>query len=203
MYCVESDPNLISVLEGKKLQVVHDDFLTYPPEFKFDGIVMNPPFSNGDEHLLKALSIADGTRIVCLLNSETLANKHTKTRRMLGDKLEALGATFEELGDCFKDSERKTGVSVVMVTVDVPASERPEVDFGMSAEYVGTSEAFSHRELEHGNKAKAIVAQYHRAKELYDIGMQYFSEADRIMSSITVPIYPTSRERKSWEIAFD
>lgn len=200
---MESDPDLINVLEGKKLQVVHDDFLSYPPEFKFDGIVMNPPFSNGDEHLLKALSISDGTRIVCLLNSETLANPYTKTRKILLEKLQSLGAEFEELGDCFRNSERKTDVSVVMVTVDVPERERPEVDFGMSAEIVGTSEAFSRMELEHGNKAKAIVAQYHRAKELYDLGMQYFSEADRIMSSITVPIYSNARTRKSWEIAFD
>ena len=34
---------------------------------------MNPPFSNGDKHLLKALKMQEkGGAIICLLNAETI-----------------------------------------------------------------------------------------------------------------------------------
>lgn len=169
---------------------------------KYDGIVMNPPFSNGDEHLLKALSIMENGRVVCLLNSETIANPCTKTRKLLVEKLESLGAELEELGDCFKNAERKTGVNVVMVTADVSKPAKENLDWGLSSEIVETKEAFSHTELETGNKAKMIEIQYHRAKELYDLGMQYFSEADRIMESISIPYHSSVRRYPSHEIAF-
>lgn len=141
-------------------------------------------------------------RIVCLLNSETLANPYTKTRKLLAEKLSALGAEFEELGDCFKNAERKTGVNVVMVTVDVSKPAKENIDWGLSSEIVETSEAFTHTELETGNKAKMIEIQYHRAKELYDLGMQYFTEADRIMESISVPYHSAHKLEKSHETAF-
>jgi hypothetical protein len=37
------------------VHIVHDDFLTYTPYKEYDVVIMNPPFSNGDRHLLKAL----------------------------------------------------------------------------------------------------------------------------------------------------
>ena len=55
--CVEIDPDLQCVLKGKKYRVVHDDFLTFNTYKKYDLIFMNPPFSNGATHLLKALDM--------------------------------------------------------------------------------------------------------------------------------------------------
>ena len=55
--CIEIDQNLRHILNGKELRVVHDDFLTYDALKRYDLIVMNPPFSEGDKHLLKALDM--------------------------------------------------------------------------------------------------------------------------------------------------
>ena len=41
------------------IHIVHDDFLTYNPFKQYDLIIMNPPFSNGDKHLLKALKMQE------------------------------------------------------------------------------------------------------------------------------------------------
>lgn len=72
--CIEIDQNLQYILKGKNYRVVHNDFLTYNTMKEYDLIIMNPIFSNGCKHLLKALEMQarNGGMIVCLLNAETL-----------------------------------------------------------------------------------------------------------------------------------
>lgn len=55
--CIEIDENLRHILKGYKYRVVHDDFLTYHSRKIYDLIIMNPPFSDGDKHLLRALDM--------------------------------------------------------------------------------------------------------------------------------------------------
>lgn len=72
------------------VHIVHDDFLSFRTFKKYDLILMNPPFSNGDKHLLKAISMQKrtGGGIVCLLNAETLLNPYTRLRKDLVDELQ-------------------------------------------------------------------------------------------------------------------
>ena len=46
-------------LNNTTVRIIHDDFLTMHPESEYDLILMNPPFSNGDSHLLKAISTVE------------------------------------------------------------------------------------------------------------------------------------------------
>lgn len=55
--CIEIEENLQHILTGKGHRLVWDDFLSYQTPKHYDLIVMNPPFSTGDEHLLKALEM--------------------------------------------------------------------------------------------------------------------------------------------------
>ena len=58
---------------------------------KYAAIVMNPPFSAGAAHLLKARDVMqDGGKIRCLLNAETLRNPCTNERKELAAKLEEM-----------------------------------------------------------------------------------------------------------------
>lgn len=120
--CVESDSNLRGILKDKGYRVVDDDFLTFRSHKKYDLILMNPPFSNGDEHLLKALSLIKpyGGQVVCLLNAETIRNPYTNQRKMLLKELSKYGAKFEYIKDGFKKAERRTDVEVVIVAVRIP-----------------------------------------------------------------------------------
>ena len=52
--CIEIDSNLQALLLGKNLRIVADDFLTYNSHKRYDLILMNPPFAQGDLHLLHA-----------------------------------------------------------------------------------------------------------------------------------------------------
>lgn len=123
--CIEIDANLRYILMGKKFRVVHDDFLTYKTQKRYDLIIMNPPFSNGDEHLLKALEMQEqsGGQIVCLLNAETLKNAYTNRRKVLMQKLSKYDAQIEYIKDGFKKAERKTDTTIALIYIDIPRSD--------------------------------------------------------------------------------
>ena len=102
------------------IHIVHDDFLTYNPYKRYDLIIMNPPFSNGDKHLLKALKMQEkGGNIICLLNAETLRNPYTETRRELLRLLDEHNAIIEYINNAFVTAERKTGVEIALIKVAI------------------------------------------------------------------------------------
>lgn len=111
---IESYPALIQVLRGKEYDVAGFDWLSYEGVSYYDAILMNPPFSDGAKHLLKAWEFIHNGEIVCLLNEETIKNPHTEERRRLVQIIQQFG-NVEYLGDCFSTAERKTGVNVAMV----------------------------------------------------------------------------------------
>jgi hypothetical protein len=116
---IEVDPDLQATLRGKHLKVIDSDFLAYAGQDKFDAIIMNPPFDNGDLHLLKAIEVMYRGQIVCLLNAETIRNPDTKTRKALLRKLDELGAKIEYIKNAFKDAERTTGVEVALIYIKI------------------------------------------------------------------------------------
>jgi hypothetical protein len=119
---IESYPDLIQVLRGKQYDVVGHDWLTYEGVSYYDAIVMNPPFSEGAKHLLKAWDFLHHGEIVCLLNEETIKNPYTEERRKLVQIIEHFG-NVEYLGDCFSTAERKTDVRVAMVYLKKVAAD--------------------------------------------------------------------------------
>lgn len=125
--CIEINPELRATLNGKGYRVVHDDFLTYPEDYKrYDLIVMNPPFNHGADvdHLLKALHIQrDGGAVVSLLNAAVLKWPNTNKKLELKDRLEELGASIEYIKDGFVDAENECPIEVALVKVMIPQKE--------------------------------------------------------------------------------
>lgn len=124
--CIEIDQNLQHILKGKNFRVVYNDFLTYDTMKEYDLIIMNPPFSNGCKHLLKALEMQErnGGAVVCLLNAETLKNPCTNDRLDLQRKLTEYNAKIEFIQNAFLDAERKTAVEIALVKVQLPEVQR-------------------------------------------------------------------------------
>ncbi|MBR5311802.1 MAG: DUF4942 domain-containing protein [Clostridia bacterium] len=109
------------ICESEAVHVVFDDFLQYEPFKEYDLIVMNPPFSNGCTHLLKALDIQKrGGSIVCLLNAETIRNPYTQQRKELRRLLDRYGASIEYIENAFVHAERQTDVEVALIKVCIP-----------------------------------------------------------------------------------
>lgn len=119
--CIEQDADLSALLRGKGLHVVHDDFLTFRTVKQYDLCIMNPPFENGDQHLLKALSLMErGGQIVCLLNAETIRNPYTNRRKLLAQKLSQFNARIEFIPDAFRHAQRSADVEIALIYVNIP-----------------------------------------------------------------------------------
>lgn len=118
LFAIELNADLQNIVKGKKYRFLCDDFLLYGGYYSFDFIIMNPPFSAGARHLLKAWEVARNTKIACLLNAETIDNPCTDERQLLKSIIEQNGGTVEYLGDCFSNAERKTGVNVALVRLE-------------------------------------------------------------------------------------
>lgn len=126
--CIEINPECRAALKGKDYYVIYDDFLSFATYKHYDLIYMNPPFSTGDKHLLRAISLQEqyGGKILCILNAETIRNPYTKSRQTLMDKLNQYDATIKYYMDCFSafDSERKTNVEIAVIAITIPVPER-------------------------------------------------------------------------------
>ncbi|RCX22929.1 methyltransferase family protein [Fontibacillus phaseoli] len=120
---IENDPRLVSALMGEGISVVWDDFLTYETFKEYDFIVMNPPFSNGVDHVLKALELAEKQLSQCeifaILNKETIDNAFSAKRQELLRKLSEYGAEIRYVSGAFSQAERKTDVEVALIHAKV------------------------------------------------------------------------------------
>ena len=127
--CIELDANLQHILRGKGHNVIHDDFLTFRTVKRYDVIVANFPFSDGDSHMLHAIDLLSvhGGQLVALVNAETLRNPYTRERQRLAKWLASRGAQIEEIAGAFVDAERPTDVTVALVSVRVPRESRDAV----------------------------------------------------------------------------
>lgn len=172
--CIEIDGYLRAILKEefakgkddtfyKGVRIVHDDFLTFDTFKRYDLIIMNPPFSCGDKHLLKALEMQrNGGCVVCLLNAETIKNPYTQTRQALVEKLNEYNATIEYMEGAFVEAERKTNVEVALVKVYI---ERREFSSDIyermkAAEHIDESSYTERTEMEIADYIKAMVSMF-------------------------------------------
>ena len=127
----EKNEKLLHILKGNNnCKVIGTDFLNITADkiSHIDAIIMNPPFSEGDKHILHAYNIAPGgAQIIALCNAETVSNLYSKTRRELKQLIKDFGS-FEDLGSCFNTSERQTDVHVTLINLNKP-TEQGENEF--------------------------------------------------------------------------
>lgn len=189
--CIEIDPNLQHILKGKCYRVVHNDFMTYNSMKQYDLIVMNPPFSNGDKHLLKALEMQsiNGGGIICLLNAETLKNPYTNARKDLQRKLTEYKATVEFIQDGFTDAERKTAVEVAMIKVLIPEQKKQSFIYEhlqQEEQYKETEEEQQTYSIINNDFIKGIVNQYNlEVKAGLSLIKEYEAMKPLILSTFT------------------
>ncbi|UJP63969.1 class I SAM-dependent methyltransferase [Mongoliitalea daihaiensis] len=187
MYACERDPMLVETLKGKNYAVISNDFLQYDGDMYFDLIIMNPPFSNGDKHLLHAWNILHSGDIVCLLNEETVKNPYTSTRKLLCNLIEEHGSV-EYLGNCFTDAERKTDVNVAMVRLHKEAKENM---FDFNFEKVADKREFEFDDSTFSNTVATsdlignMMVQFEKLKDAYVKYLSVMEELEFYSNHIT------------------
>src|SRR5690625_3292226 len=120
---IENDPRLVNTLMGAGYNVVWNDFLTYETFKEYDYIIMNPPFSNGVDHLLKAIELAENQisdcRIYAILNKQTIDNAYSTKRQALLERLDRYDADIEYDSGAFSQAERQTDVEVALIRIHI------------------------------------------------------------------------------------
>lgn len=160
--CIEPDNNLQHILKGKGYRLVHNDFLSFTTYKQYDLVVMNPPFSNEDKHLLKALELQkNGGNIICILNAETIRNPFSNTRKLLMEKLEEYQANIFFLSGEFEQAERRTSVEIAVVKVAIPSQKRESRIFTeLKQKHYADNSIEDSTELSVNDFVKATVKRY-------------------------------------------
>lgn len=194
--CIEINENLRHILKGKGYRVVHDDFLTFETFKRYDAILMNPPFDEGDKHLLKALDLMkNGGIIRCILNAETIRNPFSNTRKDLVRRLDELDADIKFIKDAFLDAERKTAVEIALIKVAIP--EAPKSSFilhNLKKEEIYTVNREDSGTIVEADFLKRIVAQYNfEVQAGLKLLEEYFAMKPYVMKSFKKEPSPYER----------
>ena len=162
----ENDPRL-KVIAASKCLLIADDFLTITSEkiSHINGIVMNPPFSKGVEHILHAYEIAPaGCQIRALINYSNYENKYTENRKRLGVIIDNFGS-IKDIGNPFTNAERETGVKVGLITLQKPG-ESYESEF--DGFFLDEEQELQSDGIMTYNAVRDIVNRYVEAVKVYD-----------------------------------
>ena len=183
----EINPDLAKIA-GSKGRLIANDFLTVQKEeiSHVDTIVMNPPFSADEDHILHAWNVApDGCTIVSLCNKNTIDSRKyniTEKQRKIIELIKLYGRE-ECLGDCFSTAERKTDVRVTCVWLYKP--KQGEEEF---ADYFSMDDD-DFASLESGivkyNYIREIVNRYVAAIKLFDRIEPLANEINELTKPIT------------------
>lgn len=125
----EIDNNLRKILSGK-CHVIESDFLilTADQVSHVDFIIMNPPFSKQEAHIMHAWDIAPaGCQIISLCNYTMLDNRYTRARTAIKELININGHSAN-FGDCFSDAERNTGIDIGCVWLNKPGQAENEFE---------------------------------------------------------------------------
>ena len=117
----EKDPELAEIVANKCSLLAHDFFTVEAHQVShIHMIIMNPPFSCDERHILHAWNLAPaGCRIISLCNSSTVNERNYSSRRELGAIIDEYGSSAD-LGDCFSNAQRPTKTEVSMIILDKP-----------------------------------------------------------------------------------
>jgi len=194
--CIELDVELQATLRGKGHKVLDSDFLKYSGPDKFDLIIANPPFDDGDKHLLKAIDIMYRGQIIFLLNAETLRNQCTSTRKELWRRLDELGAEVQYIQNAFRHAERKTDVEIAMVNILIDRKVEDDLFDGCEDHAARSYQTVEDKhEISTGRSVQELVAGYNRT---VDVGQQtilgYFRNFKHVSKYIGL-----NREAKAYE----
>lgn len=159
----------LKTIVASKCKVIADDFLTVRAEHisHVDFIVMNPPFSADEHHIVHAWEIAAaGCTIIALCNWNTVMYPDTKKQHQLKNVIRDYGSKLN-LGDVFTDAERKTDVEIGLVIIEKPRTSSNDGEFEGFYMDEEPEELGSYGVMQH-NFVRELVNRYVAAIKLFD-----------------------------------
>jgi predicted RNA methylase len=220
----EKNKDLAVIAAKKAEEFIGDDFFNVESSavshVKF--IVMNPPFSNADKHILHAYDIAPaGCQIIALCNTNTLTVVDRNRYRMqLRDTIKHNGSS-EDLNNVFSDAERKTEVNTSIVRLKKHgACDNEFDDFLFSQE---EEESFNQSGVAKHDWVREIVGRYIQGVKMFDetigaaekinevisplggsfnLNFRAVNEQENRFSQLTRDSYKKDLQKSAWRMIF-
>ena len=178
---IEINEDLQKIVK-EKAKLIGSDFLECKPEqiSHINLIVMNPPFSNADKHILHAYEIApDGCEIIALCNYQTIENQYAY--RKLNSLISNYGIS-SNLGDVFSTAERTTGIDIGLIKLYKPISSN---DFQFEGFFMDEEEEEQQGEgIMQYNEVRSLVNRYVDTMKSFDLMKDSIDRINRITSQI-------------------
>lgn len=180
----EINTKLQAIIAGK-CELIASDFLTVTPDMisHIDMIVMNPPFSAEEAHILHAWDIApEGCEIISLCNSSLLSRNYYERREKIRELIDNNGNS-QCLGEVFKTAERQTSVDVSVIRLYKPRTGEHEFDdfFDMTEDDEPNTQG-----IVRYSYVQDIVSKYKDAVELFDTVMEGNKRMNELCNSMGV-----------------
>lgn len=154
----------IAKTKGKFLKA---DFLTVESSdiSHIDLIVMNPPFTADEKHIIHAYNIAPaGCKIISLANANTINNAYSASRKELKSLIDLYGNS-QNLGDCFTDAERRTGAEIALIILTKPGASYSQEFEGF---FMEEEEEAQENGLLSYNVVRDLVGRYVESIKIFD-----------------------------------
>lgn len=134
-----------------------------------DMIVMNPPFSVQEKHIMHAWEIAPaGCEIVTLCNASMVDDNRSSARKSITEIVNLHGYS-ENLGDVFREAERRTDCRIACLHLYKPGSGEDE--FAGFLSYEPDDEAQGNGIMRY-NEVREAVQRYIGAVKMFDSVME-------------------------------
>lgn len=217
IFCCEIEDELAMIATSKGYRLIERDFLELSDPCHFDVVIMNPPFSNAAEHILKAWDVLGrtGGLVVSQINADNLRRPHTFAQEQLCELIKKHGSV-EFVGRPYLNAERPTDVEVAIVRLGKP-KQKETVDFGGAFDYEQDSGAdtasFEDYTPVSADAISRIVAQYNACRsaitEREVLGRKFsfygkgIKDVGPIVPEIDVSVLIDSLKNKFWRHVFD
>ena len=119
---LEIDPENIAILRDIDLQcvsIVGYDFMEFEARKMYTHAILNPPFNQGAEHVLRAWDALSNGQLVAIISAETVKNPKSRKEHFLVDLINDNNGTIEYLQDEFitPETKRKTAVEIALIHI--------------------------------------------------------------------------------------
>lgn len=128
---IELDAELCAMCNGKGYRTSNVDFLRAPVMGRYDLIIMNPPFANGADHVVRAWKhLKQGGNLVALVNAADYRDDAKGDGRSMLQGLTKKYGTKTIIEGAFSEAQRKTDVTVALLylTKPEPVKTKPLFD---------------------------------------------------------------------------
>lgn len=183
--CCEKEPDLAKICSQKADRFLCHDFFDLSKEdiSYVDLILMNPPFSADEKHILHAWEILpEGAEFVSLCNWNTYDIAHTRERRMLKNIIFEHGK-INNIGNVFKFADRETDVSIGLIYLSKPKGDSKD-EFEGYFDLSEDKEQIQQEGLMSFNGIRDIVNRYVAAVKMFDETIAASEKMNKLISPI-------------------